>query len=704
MSILVVDDIEQNRYMLSVLLESEGYDVVVASNGEEALDYAKQQQPELIVSDILMPVMDGFKLCRQWKTDPDLRHIPFVFYTATYVESDDRALALSLGADRFLIKPLEHQQLAEEIINVIRSGVATHHHLQSSKLENQDFYEKYNKTLVHKLGKKATDLEQKNAVLLKKEVALNELNQKLELQLQESIRVQAAIRLSEERFDLAVRGSSDGIWDWNTVTDEVYYSPQFMELLGVDVSAAGGVEKSRAFFENRIHFDDVDVAQVALQAHLQDRKPYDIEFRVHTDHDDYRWFHAKGQALWDEGDGKPLRMVGSISDITSPKQLRQQLQQAQKIEAIGQLTGGIAHDFNNILAAVLGFTELSLEACKGDDNGMSEYLNEVLLAGCRARDLIAQMLVYSRGSISKPQVLDVVPQVEEIIKMLRASIPATVDIVLDCEENLPSILCDPVHLHQLVINLCVNARDALEGHGCINVRISKNSYTQQYCASCHELIAAEYLQLSVTDGAQGIKSEVMERMFDNFFTTKDVGKGTGMGLSTVHGIMHEIDGHILVESRQGEGTTFRLLFPWVEDNACERTIEPLSSKENYASLTGKVLVIDDEVSLMRLAEEFLESWGCDVMAVSSVQEALLIANENPGYFDLIITDYTMPGMNGAELLHEVKRSQSDMKAIMWSGFNEEIDAERAREFGVDIYLDKPVSPSHLFESVKSLLQ
>lgn len=169
-------------------------------------------------------------------------------------------------------------------------------------------------------------------------------------------------------------------------------------------------------------------------------------------------------------------------------------------------------------------------------------------------------------------------------------------------------------------------------------------------------------------------------------------------------VLLESEGYDVAVASNGEETTFRLLFPRDEGIAGEHTIdEPVSTKENYASLTGKILVIDDEVSLMRLAEEFLESWGCDVMAVSSVQEALLIAKEKAAFFDLIITDYTMPGMNGAELLHEVKQSQPNMKAIMWSGFNEEIDAERAREFGVDIYLDKPVSPSHLFESVKALL-
>jgi CheY-like chemotaxis protein len=350
----------------------------------------------------------------------------------------------------------------------------------------------------------------------------------------------------------------------------------------------------------------------------------------------------------------------------------------------------------------LGFTELSLEISPGNDE-LHEYLNQVLLASRRARDLVAQMLAYSRGHVTEHRILNIEPLVRDIIKMLRASIPLTIDIVLHCEKNLPSVLCDSVHLYQLVINLCINARDALEGQGRIDIRVSKGSYTQQHCASCHELIAVEYLELSVTDGALGIKPEVMERMFDNFFTTKEVGKGTGMGLSTVHSIMHEIGGHILVESRLGDGSTFRLLFPWVEGKERDHALESVSTEANYASLTGKVLVVDDEVSLMRLAEEFLQSWGCEVTAVSSAQEALSIANQDAEPFDLIVTDYTMPGMNGAELLHEIKQKQIDLKAIMWSGYNEEVDEEQAREFGVDIYLNKPVRPGLLFEAVKSLL-
>ncbi len=563
MSILIVDDGQEDRYLLRVVLEKKGYAVIEAANGEEALACAKEKKPELVVSDILMPVMDGFKLCRAWKADPGLCSIPFVFYTATYTEFVDRELALDLGADRFIIKPAEYDYLIDEFMQTMQTGTIGDEKLQSPAMKNEDFYAKYSQSLVRKLEHSVDALKFKNIILQKKEAELRELNRELELRLDNhNITTHAAPHVSEERFDLVARGSSSGIWDWNIQTDEIYYSTQFCKLLGVEICN----EYGKSFFGSRIHPEDTETAKNALIIHLRDRKPFDIELRLQTNQDGYHWFHVCGQALWDNNNNRALRMAGSISDINARKKIYKKLQQAQKIEAIGELTGGIAHDFNNILAAVLGYTQMSIELCSEctDNRKLNGYLNEILSAGNRARDLIAQMLAYLRGCENKPQLLEVVPQVKEILKMLRASIPTTIEIISDFEKNIPAIICDPVHLHQLVINLCINARDALGGQGTISLQVSKGHYLQKQCASCHKIVGNEYLELSVADEAGGIKADLVPKIFNTFFTTKEEGKGTGMGLSIVQSIMHEYGGHILLDTKAERGSTFRLLFPYVK--------------------------------------------------------------------------------------------------------------------------------------------
>lgn len=564
MSILIVDDGPEDRYLLRVVLENKGYAVIEAANGDEALAYAKETKPELVVSDILMPVMDGFKLCRAWKADPNLCRIPFVFYTATDTEFADRELALDLGADRFIVKPVEYNYLIQELIQAMQVSRIGDEQLQSLAMSNESFYAKYSNSLVRKLEHSVDALQLKNIILQKKEAELCELKRELELCLDKNnMTTHAALQVNEERFDLVAKGSSSGIWDWNIETDDIYYSTQFCKLLGVELCNKYG----KSFFGSRIHPEDIESTKNALIIHLRDRKPFDLELRLQTNHDGYHWFHVCGQALWDNNNNRALRMAGSISDINARKKMYKKLQQAQKIEAIGELTGGIAHDFNNILAAVLGYTQMSIELCSEceSNNKLNGYLNEILSAGNRARDFIAQMLAYSRGCENKPQLLEVVPQIKEILKMLRASIPTTIEIVYDFEKNIPTIIFDPVHLHQLVINLCVNARDALDGRGTISLRVSKGYYLQKQCASCNKIVGNEYLELAVVDEAGGIKADLVPKIFNTFFTTKEEGKGTGMGLSIVQSIMHEYGGHVLLDTKAGIGSTFRLLFPYVNE-------------------------------------------------------------------------------------------------------------------------------------------
>lgn len=384
--------------------------------------------------------------------------------------------------------------------------------------------------------------------------------------------------------------------------------------------------------------------------------------------------------------------------------LQRQLQQAHKMEALGQLTGGIAHDFNNILGAIIGYTDLALERfAPGGEGKLGEYLNQVYRAALRARDLIAQMLAYSRGGGSSTQVLPMEPVVREVIKMLRSAMPATMEFHTEFTSDTSMVSIDPVQLHQVIMNLCINARDAMEGHGRMDVCIAPVRDLRAICASCHHPVEGDFVQLEIRDTGTGIAADVLPRLFEPYFTTKPVGSGTGMGLPVVHGILHEHGGHLLVDTAIGEGSCFRLLLPALA--AMEVREE---SRESVATTqvqgNGHVLVVDDEPRLVAYYAELLEAQGYRVTGVTDGREALRYFQASPGDIDLVITDQTMPEITGASLVRQLLELRPDLPVILCSGYSDEIDARGAQELRVATYFQKPVIAGELLARVGELLK
>jgi PAS domain S-box-containing protein len=383
--------------------------------------------------------------------------------------------------------------------------------------------------------------------------------------------------------------------------------------------------------------------------------------------------------------------------------LQRQLQQAHKMEALGQLTGGIAHDFNNILGAIIGYTDLALERfAPGGEGKLAEYLNQVYRAALRARDLIAQMLAYSRGGGSSTQVLPMEPVVREVIKMLRSAMPATMEFHTDFAPDTSMVSIDPVQLHQVIMNLCINARDAMEGHGRMEVRIAPVRNLHAVCASCHHPVEGDFVQLEIRDTGTGIAADVMPRLFEPYFTTKPVGSGTGMGLPVVHGILHEHGGHLLVETTPGEGSCFRLLLPGLGAMAVrEEPREYVATTQRHGH--GHVLVVDDEPRLVAYYAELLEAQGYRVTGVTDGREALRYFRAAPGDIDLVITDQTMPEMTGANLISQLLEARPELPVILCSGYSDEIDARGAQALRVAAYFQKPVMAGDLLARVAELL-
>jgi len=382
-----------------------------------------------------------------------------------------------------------------------------------------------------------------------------------------------------------------------------------------------------------------------------------------------------------------------------------QLHQAQKMEAIGHLTGGIAHDFNNILASIMGYTSLALDRYVEDRNSkLGQYLQEVYQAGERARDLIAQMLAFSRNSGGEAKPLMLLPMVKEVVKMLSATLPADIRITTEAENNLPCVIIDPVQLHQIIMNLCINARDAMPKHGQIHIRLQHANISDSQCASCHEYIEGRFIELSIEDTGSGINSEITPYIFDPFFTTKDIGMGTGMGLSTVHGIVHQHGGHILVQNSPAGGALFRIFLPTTQEieNRSLVVQEPVTT-DIPPSGPAHILVVDDDESISRFISELLESQGYQVSLYNNGQEAWKYFQTNSGSIDLMITDQTMPVIKGDELAMKILALRPELPIILCSGNSAQINEIRERNIGIQAFLSKPLTLQALLDCIRELL-
>jgi nitrogen-specific signal transduction histidine kinase/CheY-like chemotaxis protein len=376
-----------------------------------------------------------------------------------------------------------------------------------------------------------------------------------------------------------------------------------------------------------------------------------------------------------------------------------QLVQAQKMEAIGTLAGGIAHDFNNILMSMLGYTELALGETDGNST-THEFLLQVQTAGNRARDLVHQILTFSRRNDRKRQAITISPIVKETLKLLRASLPATIDIQTAISSDQPT-LADPTEIQQVVMNLCTNAAHAMEENGGIlKVSLTETLLEDDNMDDYQKIPPGAYLKLTVSDTGLGIDSEVIRRIFDPFFTTKEPGKGTGLGLSTVHGIVKDCRGMISVSSKPGRGTTFTVFFPITKTDSDATPVD----QENILHGSGRILYVEDERSLADLGKIMLESLGYEVTVSCDAVEALKWFVDKPNDVDLVITDLAMPRMTGIKLAGELRRIRSDIPIIISTGFETESLEKHARDMGIRYILHKPVCKQILAQTVSRALQ
>jgi PAS domain S-box-containing protein len=505
------------------------------------------------------------------------------------------------------------------------------------------------------------------------------------------------LRESKERYDVAVLGSASGLWDWNLLTNEVFYAPRFKELLGYEEDEFPSVLAS---FEQHLHPDDRTEINLAFKLHLKDRVPFNVEYRLQTKSGEYRWFNARAQALWD-AEGKAYRMAGSIVDISERVLLEERSHQSQRIEAVGRLAGGIAHDFNNMLGVILIHCE-SLGEKLPVHSPEWQSVKQIQTASVRSAALTRQLLAFSRKQILLPRILDLNFSVAEISSMVKSLIGDDIELVIHPSEKLGYVKADPGQIHQVVMNLMVNARDAMPHGGRILVETGNVQWGGQQLPLNVPIIPGPYVMLSVSDNGCGMEPEVLRHIFEPFFTTKEQGHGTGLGLATVYGIVKQSEGYVVAESEPGKGTTFKIYLPQVEGELAVPVAEHEKTQASGGNET--ILMAEDEPLLREIFRMQLEGAGYKVLEAQNGDEAAEIAEKHRNRIHLLLTDLVMAGgTNGVELAATLNATQPGIKVVFMTGYTADVIDPKGMADIQDRILQKPFSGTSLLRKVREVL-
>jgi PAS domain S-box-containing protein len=679
--VLVVDDKVDNIYYLHALLGAHGCGVESARHGAEALLKARQTPPDVVISDLLMPVMDGYTLLRHWKADPRLKDVPFIVYTATYTEPEDEQLALRLGADAFILKPCEPDAFLAQVKEVeshVRAASSTP--TKQPVADELGLLREYNEALVHKLEEKSLQLEKTNRSL-QSDIAARE-------------KVEAALRESEERFRQLAENIEDVFWLRSPDGDFfIYVSPIYEAVWGR--SRASLYASSRDWLE-AVHVDDRERVWAAVPRQVLGS--WEEVFRIVRPDGSLRWIRSRAYPVRD-ATGRVYRIAGVSRDITEQRRLEEQFLQAQKMEAVGRLAGGVAHDFNNLLSVILGYTSFVLDQLP-PAAPLRDSIEEVWRAGERATDLTRQLLAFSRHQVLEPRVLKLSQVVAQMEGMLRRLLGEDIELSLLTAQTPGKVYADPSQVEQIVMNLVVNARDAMPHGGTLSIEVANVEFGDDDVRA-QGVSPGAHVMLAVTDSGSGMDAATRARIFEPFFTTKEKGKGTGLGLSTVYGIVSQSHGHISVASEPERGTTFQIYLP-----RTDRVLEseaPAPPPPTVLRGSETILLAEDDAQVRVMTRALLARHGYRVLAAQNGSEAALLSEQYDGFIHLLLTDVVMPRMNGRELAERLALTRPEMSVLYMSGYTEDsVVYGGIFDTGVP-FLRKPITPEALLRKVRAVL-
>jgi signal transduction histidine kinase/DNA-binding response OmpR family regulator/putative methionine-R-sulfoxide reductase with GAF domain len=876
--ILIVDDREESRYLLNTLLQGRGYEVESACNGAEALGKGRQNPPQLIISDLLMPVMDGYTLLRQWRSDARLKQIPFVVHTATYTDPKDEQLALNLGADAFILKPTEPEDFLARISQVITAACSDGTKPNQSLVpdtppqipvvypEEDDArnLRLYSEVLIHKLEDKMAALDKANGEL-QRDIAerkrtechleqltrvysvLSAVNGTIVREKDTQAMLEAVCRIAVEKgkfmmawigmFNhetevlqaVASSGAVEGYTDLikfnlrnktnvtgpavrcflsgkHAICNDIATDPVFLpwqdealrrgyqssgsfpleveghvigvfniyadvpgffndeelrllDELAMDVSFAleiGRREQERqkaedelrwktAFLEAQVdsapdgilvvdsqgrkilqnhrlndlwkipaHIaaDKDDAAQVSFIT-SQLKNPQEFTDKVahlysHPDEVSQDEIELVDETILDrysspvrDNTGKYYGRIWTFRDITQQRKLEAQFRQSQKMEAFGQLAGGVAHDFNNIL----GVIQLHADSLRYEQNlslGQLENARGIEQAAQRAANLTRQLLLFSRQQTMQPHDLNLQDVVANIAKMLQRTLGEHIQLQIKLPTERLFVYADAGMMDQILLNLTVNARDAMPKGGKIVIETSGVQFDEVTAAQIIQARPGAFVCLSVTDTGCGIPPKVLPRIFEPFFTTKEVGKGTGLGLATCFGIAQQHKGWINVYSEVGRGTTFNVYLPQLAGPTVKKTI--CSSLASIRGGNETILLVEDEFALRAVVRTTLLRLGYRVIEAATGNEALAVWRQDHDAIRLLLTDLVMPGgLTGRDLADQLLKENPKLKVIYTSGYRAEIEARDFLLVEGGNFLAKPFETEKLAQTIRNCL-
>jgi hypothetical protein len=661
--VLVVDDEEQNRYLLRVLLESQGFQVVEAADGVQALRMARADPPELTISDLLMPNMDGFSLCREWMHDERLRGIPFLVYSATYTGDGDRALVLDLGAAAFLVKPAEPEVLVDAVQRALGRSPEP-----LASCNGGVFYERYSRRLREKLDRKLGQLAC----------------------------VEQRIVEYASRSEAILDASVDAIVSFDRELRIRSWSLSAEELLGHAEEDVEGQSLG-------IVLSEQELADTQKRADRTLRTMGRTRFEAH-------WRHKDG-TLVDVGVSlvplsTDLGFVAVVSDLTARRkaeaekaELEVRLARAQRMESIGRLAGGVAHDFNNLLTVILGHAAF-IEDASPADAPAREDAGRIREAGDRAKALTGQLLAMANPRASGESTADLHQVIPAMATMLGRLIGEDIELRTELAPGTAYVRADASQIEQMVMNLVVNARDAMPRGGQLSISTRNVALDAEGARSHPPVEPGAFVRLCVSDTGVGMDPATLEHAFEPFFTTKEAGKGTGLGLATVYGLVRKAGGCVEVTSEPGR-TVFDL---WLPKAASPRATRSEPPRKDAKGAKGEcVLVVEDEETVRALTCRILERGGYRVLRSASPADALHVVETTPETIDVLLTDVVMPGMNGRELAQRVVAARPGIKVVYMSGYTHDALSDRGMKGTGAVLVHKPFTADGLRAVVRDVL-
>ena len=647
---LIVDDERPNRQLLEVMLAPFGYSLLSASTGEECLAMAAKQPPDLVLLDIMMPGMDGYEVARKLRRDPLTKNIPIIIVTALE-DRQARLLGLNAGAEDFLTKPVDRAELTVRVKNLLRLKAYG------------DYHDRYSQMLEEEVGTRTADLI-------------------------------ASERLYRSTFDDA----PVGIAHMSLERRYLRVNQRLCDLFGYSREELQGEDAQTLLQSEDLpgELEALDrMAAGSLDRHTVPEKRY-------TRKDGAFVYARLKRSVHRDASGAALYFITVIEDMTEQRALEAQVRQAGKMDAIGQLAAGVAHDFNNLLTVVLSYCELLTDGL-ATDSPIRADLREIQGAGTRAVDLTRQLLAFSRKQVLQPRVVDLSEVVTGMENMLRRLIGEDMELTTVGGPGLARVLVDPGQMEQVIMNLAVNARDAMPAGGAIRIEVAEVSLDEAFASEHVGVKAGPHVVLSLADTGTGIDKATQARMFEPFFTTKVSGKGTGLGLATVFGIVRQSGGTIWVDSEMGRGTTFRVYFPTVE---AAELAQPKSITAPPPELRGSetVLLVEDEEQVRSVVRTILRKYGYNVLEAQGGGDAFLLCEQHEGAIDLLVTDVVMPRMNGRQLAERLAPLRPSMRVLYMSGYTDDEIVRHGVLGGVTAFIQKPITPETLARKIRETLR